>query len=108
MEYAPKRPGSITFLLVGLVLLITAAGLFAAIVPLVQCPSCQIGVVGFVFSNGEYVPVDQVESKGGGWLYYKDAKGARHRAATSDIVALSACERCKGRKKVTLLNRCIK
>jgi len=38
MEYAPKRPGSITFLLVGLVLLVTVAGLFVVLVRCVECP----------------------------------------------------------------------
>jgi hypothetical protein len=32
-----KRPGSLTFMLVGLVLLMTVAGLF---VPFVRCPQC--------------------------------------------------------------------
>ena len=36
-----KRPGSITFLLVGLVLLVTVAGLFVAFVPVVLCPECK-------------------------------------------------------------------
>ena len=108
MDIPPKRPGSITFLLAGLVLLVTGAGLLAAFVPSVKCPDCQEGIVGYVLTNGDYVPVNLAESGGGGWLWYKDAKGARHRAATSDIEALSACERCHGKKKITLLNRCIK
>jgi len=35
-----KRAGSMTVLLVGLLLLITAAGLFAALVPIVRTPKC--------------------------------------------------------------------
>jgi hypothetical protein len=39
MDVQPKRPGSITFLLVGLVLLVTAAGVLILIVPLSDCPN---------------------------------------------------------------------
>jgi hypothetical protein len=39
MDAAPKRPGSVTFLLVGLVLLVTAAGL-SVFLPIFQCPAC--------------------------------------------------------------------
>lgn len=40
MALEPKRPASITFLLVGLVLLITAAGLFFCCFPIAPCPRC--------------------------------------------------------------------
>jgi len=36
-----KRPGSITFLLAGLVLLVTVAGFAFFCIPLVKCPCCQ-------------------------------------------------------------------
>jgi hypothetical protein len=35
-----RRPGSLTFLWVGMVLLITAGGLFIALVPVVRAPRC--------------------------------------------------------------------
>jgi hypothetical protein len=38
MENATRRPGSLTFLLVGLVLLVTAMVLFVAVIPCVYCP----------------------------------------------------------------------
>ena len=38
MDALAKRPGSITFLLVGLVLLVTAVVLFVAVIPCVYCP----------------------------------------------------------------------
>src|SRR5947207_4764008 len=41
MDPATKRPGSITFLLVGLVLLVTMAGFTFFCIPLVKCPCCQ-------------------------------------------------------------------
>jgi hypothetical protein len=41
MESTPKRPGSITFLLVGLVLLVTAATI-VLFVPLTECKQCYV------------------------------------------------------------------
>jgi len=38
MDDKHKRPGSITFLLVGLILLVMAAGAFIVLVPVVDCP----------------------------------------------------------------------
>ena len=39
-----KRPSSLTFLLVGLVLLVTTAGVFAAFVPIARCGACEIDI----------------------------------------------------------------
>jgi len=38
VEMETKRPGSVTFLLVGIILLVLGAGLYATFVPVVQCP----------------------------------------------------------------------
>jgi len=38
MDIRTTRPSSVTFLLVGLVLLVTVGGLIAALVPCVDCP----------------------------------------------------------------------
>lgn len=43
METSARRPGSITFLLAGLVLLTVCAGA-AAFLPLVRCPNCDVPV----------------------------------------------------------------
>jgi hypothetical protein len=40
MDSPSKRPGSITFLLVGLVLLVMVAGILG-LVPLTICPACE-------------------------------------------------------------------
>lgn len=42
MDEQPKRPGSLTFLLMALVLLVTAAGVFGGFVPLYSCIDCAI------------------------------------------------------------------
>ena len=44
VDASVKRPGSIIFLLVGLVLFITVAGIFAGFAPAFPCPSCTIVV----------------------------------------------------------------
>src|SRR6185295_16566214 len=41
MQSASKRLGSVAFVLVGLVLLVTATGLFIAHAPIFECTKCQ-------------------------------------------------------------------
>jgi len=77
MDLTSKRSGLITSLLVGLVLLITGLGLFVAFVPVSECPGCEHGqrVLGV------------------------------HGGPISTIHGLEVCERCKGKGKLSILNR---
>lgn len=72
-----KRPGSITFLLVGLVLLVTMAGLYVGLVPTVDCPVNQ-------------------------WDSFVDGMLRSH--AVSTVTPLD-CWRCHGHGRITLLNK---
>lgn len=44
MAADPKRAGSITYLLVGLILMLAGAGLFVAFAPVVRCQRCAIAI----------------------------------------------------------------
>ena len=44
MAISEKRRGSITFLLVGIILLVTVGGLFIAFAPVRTCPGCEIQI----------------------------------------------------------------
>jgi hypothetical protein len=108
MDPKPKRPGSITFLLVGLVLLVTGAGMFAAFVPIVKCPVCLGLSIGVVLKNGSQVPIKDVTEGAGNYVFYKTSSGERRRIDRNDIQEEMACERCSGRKRVSILNLCFR
>lgn len=85
MSQVERRPGSLTFLLVGLLLLVTAAGLFIALVPVVRSPKCPAP------------PAPQDEPV----IFFPGSSGGTVFKVHGD----SICELCREGIRVTLLAR---
>jgi hypothetical protein len=83
MDSSHKRPGSITLLLVGLVLLAAAAGVFC-LAPLMTCPECAT-------SRGRLH-----------LLVQREQEEARANRPGKPVLASPVCMRCKDTRKVTL------
>jgi hypothetical protein len=77
-----KRSGSITFLLAGVVLLVTAAGLFVAFAPVFRCRNCEIEIA--------------------------IKKGITHLTSTPEAPILHSCPHCDGKGRVTPLTHWLK
>jgi hypothetical protein len=99
-------PSSITLLLVGLVLLVTAAGGVAAGVPVVSCPRCHGEGGACEMKDGTIfvVPYANVSTTTDGEVYsVVDDEGIQRVMRMTDIRKIP-CPRCKGRNRVPLFN----
>src|SRR5712692_3924602 len=76
MVLSNRQSRSVTALLVGLVVLVTAAGMFAALVPICHCRSCEIEIA---------------------------VRAAEAEDSLRMPVAPHVCSHCNGRGRVTLL-----
>jgi hypothetical protein len=110
IENSKKRPSSITFLLVGLVLLVTGAGFMLSFVPLLECPSCQGQPRGFVLKNGTKIKVAGLvdDDEALPYVFYKSEDGSRRRVARADISGPWGCDRCGTRNRVSVFNRYVR
>ena len=87
MSTSEKRPSSITFLLVGLILLVTAVGLCLTFVPVVNCPDC-------VWDNN--YPVVSLDTTAG---------RRRLEALIDHLISKKLCLRCNDTRRVSFLRR---
>lgn len=85
METAPHRPGSITLLLVGLVLL-TAAGILC-LFPVATCPACA-------------TPRDRLILSA-----QRDDEEQKANRLGKTVLASPICLRCRDKRQVTLFNK---
>jgi hypothetical protein len=106
MGTSEKRPGSITFLLVGLVLLVTIGGGVAAWVPAVVCPRCQGGNEAYELKDGSIlVAVSVYETTYARDVYcFIDDKGIERKITNADIRKHVPCPRCNGNRRIPLFN----
>ena len=87
MDSSPKRPGSIAFLLVGLVLLVMVT-VFITLIPVVHCPLC--------------------------WEVYNDVRSCEDVAIQYGEVLVKRksdeveCEECNRARRITLLHLWLK
>jgi hypothetical protein len=105
MDREAKRSGSISSLLVGLILLLTVAGLILSVVPLARCPSCGGHQKGFVLKNGSRIEMAEIVDVGTDYVFFKSRDGSRVRVAVADISGSWGCDYCGGRKRVSILKR---
>lgn len=81
-----KRPGSVAFLLVGLVLLVTAAGI-SGLLPVAPCPACSTAIRRLSL------------------LAQRDDEEQKANRLGKTVYASPVCMRCMDTRKVTLLTR---
>jgi hypothetical protein len=103
MEAKSKSPASLTFLLVGLVLLVTGLGLAIAFAPIADCPKCSVGILGeSVIPIRKGVPSVKTYEVFGLAMYESTPEGLRH---VGPLNRWSPCECCQDHHTVTLLQR---
>ncbi len=101
----PKGSGSTTFLLVGLILLLIVTGSILSFVPLVKCPSCRGRQRGFILKNGTRIEMAGILDADAEYLFLQDSDGTRRRVALADISGPWNCDRCGGRRRVSVFRR---
>ena len=87
MGTSEKRPGSITLLLVGIVLLVAIATLFVAFAPVANCPDCV---------HDLNYPAPSIKTSAG---------IRRYRSLLTHVDKSKPCLRCNSTHRVTILNR---
>jgi hypothetical protein len=100
-----KGPGSASFLLVGLVLLVTLAGVLLTLMPAVKCPSCCGHQNGFILKDGTKVEIARIVDADASFLFFESSDGTRRQVAMADITGPLPCDRCGDRKRVSVFSR---
>ena len=100
-----KVPASASAPLVGLVLLLTVAGVVLSLMPLVKCPSCRGHQRGFILKDGTTIETAAIVDGDGTNFFYQGSDGTRQQFAVADITAAWPCDRCGLRKRVSVFNR---
>jgi hypothetical protein len=86
MAAGSKHPGTITFLLLGLVLLVTAVGI-SCVLPLTECPACSTSIEKLRLCAE------------------REEEEVRANRRGKTVLASPVCMHCKDKRRVTLLRK---
>ena len=76
----------------------------AIFVPMKTCPTCEGRLLGFILKNGTRCELQSLLVEDSDRVIFKDKTGRRSVVAKAQISGNVLCDRCRGRKKVSLLN----